>query len=161
MRFLKHRHQLVLIFLLVLGLMQMAGELLHLRPLAKLGFALNASPGPGFFFASPSYEGYFGPFELQWRDWQKKVVRVPITPDLYEQRKGPFLRRHVYDTALAFGPVLNSNPTTKPLFESITTYGFCGDRPVLREMGYRKTEIQGDIWVQLQHPLRFRIDCKK
>ena len=49
--------------------------------------------------------------------------------------RGPYNRRNAYGAVLAYGPILFSNPRTKPLFESVARYALCGDAPLLRELG--------------------------
>src|SRR5205807_2597333 len=56
------------IFLLVLGLLQISGDVLHVRAIKALGAASAASPAPRVFSAVRGLETYSTRFFIDWRD---------------------------------------------------------------------------------------------
>jgi len=127
-------------FLLVLGLMQMVGDLFGLRPLVGLGMASGASPAPKVFSAVGGLETYSTRFLLQWTDADGKPAFLPITPELYSRIRGPYNRRNVYGAALAYGPVLPAE-----LRAPVMRYALCGEAPLLRELGLDPNEVRPPI----------------
>jgi hypothetical protein len=128
--------------LLLLGLLQMSGELLEGlgltavgRTMKALGAASTASPAPRVFSASRGLETYSTRFYLEWSDQTGNSHSLLITPERYSRIRGPYNRRNVYGAALAYGPVLATTDTTKRLFDSVASYALCGDAPLLRELG--------------------------
>jgi hypothetical protein len=143
--------------LLVLGLLQMTGDLLdHAglgqvgRPLKGVGAATTASPAPKVFSAVRGLETYSTRFSLEWTDRAGEPHRVLLTPELYHRVRGPYNRRNVYGAALAYGPVLVTDERTRPMFEAVTTYALCGEAPLLRELGIDPSEVTGPLRVRYE-----------
>ena len=89
-------------FLLSVGLLQMAGDLLHLPALKGIGAATGASPAPKVFSAVRGLETYSTRFFIEWADRPGRSRVQEITPELYARLRGPYNRRNVYGAVLAF-----------------------------------------------------------
>ena len=103
--------------LLLLGLAQMAGDLGGLPALRAIGAATQASPAPKVFSAVQGLETYSTRFFIEWTDAAGARHSAELTPELYARLRGPYNRRNVFGAALAYGPVLSTNPATRPMFE--------------------------------------------
>lgn len=138
--------------LLILGLLQISGDLLvqvgwpAVGQLVKgIGAATTASPAPKVFSAVQGFETYSTRFTVAWTDTRAESHALDLTPAVYSRLRGPYNRRHVYGTALAYGPVLATTPHTQPLFQAVTRYALCGDAPILRELGIDPASIAGPV----------------
>jgi len=137
--------------LLLVGLLQMAGDLLHWPALKGIGAATTASPAPKVFSSVRGLETYSTRFFLEWTDNSGVPQSLRLTPEVYARLEGPYNRRNVYGAVLAFGPVLEKDPRTRPLFESVARYALCGEAPLLRELGIDPDQIQeGTLRVRLE-----------
>jgi hypothetical protein len=143
--------------LLVLGLLQMSGELLQQvglgavgRPLKGVGAATTASPAPKVFSAVRGLETYSTRFSLEWTDRAGQRHELLLTPELYGHLRGPYNRRNVYGAVLAYGPVLATDPRTAPLFRSVARAALCGEAPLLRELGIDPDDIAGPVRVRYE-----------
>lgn len=139
------------IFLVVLGVLQMAGDLLRVPAIKGLAAATGASPAPKVFSAVQGLETYSTRFFLDLGH-----ERVELTPELYSRIRGPYNRRNVFGAALAYAPVLPAS-----LRDPVTKYSLCGDAPLLREMKLRATRTPAVIVEPLSAPpMRFEAACK-
>ncbi len=143
--------------LLVLGLLQMGGDLLERlglgaagRPLKGVGAATTASPAPKVFSAVRGLETYSTRFYLEWRDRAGQEHSLLLTPELYARLRGPYNRRNVYGAALAYGPVLATDERTQPMFRAVVHYALCGDAPLLRELGIDPATVAGPVRVRYE-----------
>ncbi|MEA2488652.1 MAG: hypothetical protein QOH21_444 [Acidobacteriota bacterium] len=116
-------------FLVVLGVAQMVGDLLHFDPLKGVAAATHASPAPKVFSAVRGLETYSTRFFLE-----VGAQRVELTPAVYSRIRGPYNRRNVYGAALAYAPVLPAS-----MREPVLRHALCGDAPLLRELGIAVT----------------------
>ena len=123
------------VLLLGIGLLQMTGEALRLPVVRGLGAATGASPAPRVFSAVRGLETYSTRFTLEWKDERGRVHDLLLTPNVYARLRGPYNRRNVYGAALAYGPILSTDPRTRALFAAVATHSFCGAAPLLRELG--------------------------
>src|SRR5581483_2243312 len=121
--------------LLIVGLLQMAGDLLHLPALKALGAATGASPAPKVFTAVRGMETYSTRFYLEWTDCRGIAHELELTPEIYQRLVGPYNRRNVYGAALAGGPVLATDERLLGMYRSVSRYALCGHAPLLRELG--------------------------
>jgi hypothetical protein len=137
-------------FLLGVGLLQMTGDLLRLPALKGIGAATAASPAPRVFSAVRGLETYSTRFFIEWMDRAGRPHVLEVTPELYAKLRGPYNRRNVYGAVLAFGPVLISNPTTRPMFESVIAHALCGEAPLVRELGLDREDIAGQVRLRLE-----------
>ncbi len=133
--------------LVALGLLQIAGDLAHVRSIKAIAAASLASPAPRVFSSVAGLETYSTRFELAWADRQGKGRRLEITPELNARLLGPYMRQRVYGSALAFGPVLEHDPATRPMLESVLAHALGGNAPLLRELGVDPSSVQGVVRV--------------
>lgn len=147
--------------LVILGLAQMAGDLLRVPALKGIAAATGASPAPKVFCVASgtdargnsfSLETYSTRFYLEWADRlsQSGLASMEITPQVYARLRGPYNRRNVYGAAMSYAPVLRFNPHTAGMFDQVTQHAFCGERPLLRELGIDRRRILGPVRVVLE-----------
>ena len=137
-------------FLLLIGLLQMTGDLLNVPALKGIGAATAASPAPKVFSAVRGLETYSTRFFVEWTDHNGKARSVELTPELYARIEGPYNRRNVYGAVVAYGPVLAASETTRPLYDGVARYALCGDAPLLRELGIDPGAVAGDLRVRYE-----------
>ena len=141
----------VFIFLMIVGCLQMAGDVLKIKPLKAFGLALQASPAPKVFTAQEGFETYSSEFFLDWQDIDGRPHTLQITPkEYYRGILGPYNRRNAYGAALSYGPVLYANEATRPMFESISRYALCNDAPILSELGIDPKNVKGPVTIRLK-----------
>jgi len=87
-------------------------------------------------------------FTLEWDGRDGKKHALELTPELYQQVRGPYNRRNVYGAVLAYGPVLLTNDITRPMFESVQRFALTGAAPLLRELGIDPAQIDGTARVR-------------
>jgi hypothetical protein len=140
------------IFLVVLGLSQMAGDLLETyvnapagRALKGVGVATTSAPAPKVFSSVRGLETYSTRFYLEWTDRAGVEHSLLLTPESYGRIRGPYNRRNVYGAALAYGPVLPES-----LRDPVMRYAVCGDAPLLRELGIDPNDIAGRVRVRYE-----------
>jgi hypothetical protein len=157
------------IVLLALGMLQMTADLLHLRALKGVAAATAASPAPKVFSSVRGLETYSSRFFVEWTDKSGVFHSIKLSPENTAGLRGPYNRRNVYGAVLAYGPVLQSDPVVRPMFESISRYALCGDAPLLRELGIPVTEIRGVPRIRIETrpgtqagdlPLEYEPPCK-
>lgn len=129
--------------LLALGVLQMIGDLSHFPALRGLAAATVASPAPKVFSAVRGFETYSTRFFVEWTDQDGIEHSLPVTSEVYARLAGPYNRRNVYGAALAYGPVLATDTRSQPMLEAVMTYAFCGDAPLLQELGIDPTRVAG------------------
>lgn len=133
--------------LLVVGCLQMAGDLLGSPPLKALGAATAASPAPKVFSAVEGLETYSTHFFLVWRDAAGREREVELTAEICARLRGPYNRRNVYGAALAYGPVLASSEEGRALLGPVLEHGLGGERPLLEELGVGPEE-DTPVWLR-------------
>ena len=138
------------IFLLVVGLLQMTGDLLGVAPLKGFGAATTASPAPKVFSSVKGLETYSTRFFLEWKDREGKEHSLELTPEVYSRIGGAYNRRNIYGAALSYGPVLIGDERTRAMFWSVARYGITGDAPILRELGVDPSAIDGPVRVRYE-----------
>ncbi len=127
--------ELAAALLLIVGSAQMVGAVTGIAPLQGLAAATGASPAPKVFSAHRGLETYSTDFVLGWTDHGGVEHELSLTPDVYSRLRGPYNRRNVYGAVLSYGPVLQANPTTRPMFESVARAALCDGAPLLVEIG--------------------------
>lgn len=137
------------IALLVVGLLQMTGDLFHLTWMKGLGAATAASPAPRVFSAVRGLETYSTRFYVEWVDVDGKDRSLEITPAVYARIKGPYNRRNIYGAALAYGPILSVDPRSRRMFAAVSSYAFCGDARLLSELGVDRASEAGRVRVRI------------
>ena len=138
------------IYLLVLGLLQMAGDVLHWPSLKGIAAATGASPAPKVFSSVQGLETFSSRFFIEWTDGTGNFHSVEITPELYARVRGPYNRRNVYGALLAYGPVLQTDERTRAMFNSVARYGLCHGAPLLRDLGIDPAQGRGAVVIRLQ-----------
>ncbi len=88
-------------FLLVVGMLQMAGDVLRLPAVKAIGAATAASPAPKVFSAVRGLETYSTRFSIEWNDRAGRPHALEITPELNARVRGPYNRRNVFGAVLA------------------------------------------------------------
>ncbi|TDU28157.1 hypothetical protein DFR24_2522 [Panacagrimonas perspica] len=126
---------LVAALLILVGTLQMAGDLFGSTALRALGAATAASPAPKVFTRQGDVETFSARFFVEWTDRSGRRVTTALTPENYGHLRGPYNRRNTFGAAVAGAPMLRANPMTRALYESVSSYALCGDAPLLREMG--------------------------
>jgi hypothetical protein len=129
------------VFLLVIGLLQMTGDLLRVPQVKGLAAATGASPAPRVFSSVKGLETFSSDFYVEWKDRNGAANAIRLTPELYSRIQGPYNRRNVFGAALSYAPVLASDPRTRPMYDAVARYALCGPAPLLREMGIDPTAL--------------------
>jgi hypothetical protein len=138
------------IFLVILGMAQMTGDVLGISALEGIAAATTASPAPKVFSAVRGLETYSTRFSIHWRDASGSEKSLELTPEVYALIRGPYNRRNTYGAILAYGPIFASTPETQPLFESVARYALCGDAPLLVELGIDAKAAASPVRIQLE-----------
>jgi hypothetical protein len=140
------------VFLLAVGMLQMAGDLVQQtlwapagRAIKGIGAATAASPAPKVFSAVQGLETYSTRFFLEWDDADGRAHSLELTPEVYARVEGPYNRRNVYGAALAYGPVLPAG-----LRDPVMRYAVCGRAPLLRELGIDPEQVRGPVRLRLE-----------
>lgn len=128
--------------LLVVGLLQMAGDLAHIPALKGIGAATVISPAPKVFSSVKGLETYSTRFFIRWTDARNAARELELTSEVCARILGPYNRRNIYGAALAYGPVLANDPAGRPMLKSVLHYGLLGDAPLLRELGIDTANIR-------------------
>jgi hypothetical protein len=123
--------------LLIVGLSQMAGDLLRVDALKGIGAATAASPAPKVFSAVRGLETFSTRFFLKWTGANGKANTLELTPQIYARLRGPYKRRNVYGAVLAYGPVLPPG-----LRDPVMRYALTGEAPLLREIGINPSDVR-------------------
>lgn len=137
-------------FLLVLGLLQITGDVLASPALRGLGAATLASPAPRVFTSRAGVEGFSSRFFIDWMDRDGGQHSMELTPERYARLRGPYNRRNVYGAALAGGPALRADPALRPMWDAVASRALCGDAPLLRELGIDAVGVDGSVRLRLQ-----------
>jgi len=138
------------LLLLALGLSQMTADAFHLRALKGVAAATAASPAPKVFSSVHGLETFSSRFFVEWTDRRGEFHSAQVHPENAAGMRGPYNRRNVYGAVLAYGPVLQSDPATRPMFAAVASYALCGEAPLLREVGVPTDEIRGMPRIRLE-----------
>jgi hypothetical protein len=136
--------------LALVGFAQMAGDIFRFPTLKALAAATGASPAPKVFSAVKGLETFSTRFFIEWSDAPGVSHSVEITSERYAHLRGPYSRRNVYGAVLAYGPVLQSDPRTLPLFNALSSYALCGKAPLLRELGIPAEAAKQSLHIRLE-----------
>ena len=137
------------IALLVVGLLQMTGDLLGIPWIKGLGAATAASPAPKVFSSVRGLETYSTRFYVEWVDLSGEERSLKVTPAVYARIKGPYNRRNIYGAALAYGPILSVDPRSQQMFAAVSSYAFCGEARLLSELGVDPNSVAGQVRVRI------------
>jgi hypothetical protein len=136
--------------LLVVGLLQMTGDLLRLPALKAIGAATGTSPAPKVFTAVRGMEAYSTRFYLEWTDRRGLAHELQLTPEIYQRIGGPYNRRNIYGAVLAVGPAMATDERLAEMYRSVSNYALCGEAPLLRELGVAPAGISGPVRVRYE-----------
>ena len=136
--------------LVVVGTLQMIGDVANAPAIKAAGAISHASPAPKVFTAQSGFETFSSRFYIDWSDAAGTYRSIELTPREYRRLAGPYNRRNAYGAALSYAPVLAANPKTRAMHASVTQYAFCGDAPVLRELGIRAEDVRGPLRLRLE-----------
>lgn len=136
--------------LALVGFAQMAGDIFHIPALKGIAAATGASPASKVFSAVRGLETFSTRFFIEWVDTSSTPHSVEITPERYARLRGPYNRRNVYGAVLAYGPVLESDPRTRPMYEAVSRYALCGQAPLLSELGIPAEAANGSLRIRLE-----------
>ena len=120
--------------MLVVGSLQMVGDLAGVPALVGLGAASHVSPAPKVFTTVGGAEPFSARFVLELEDARGGVRRLPLDRRRYERLRGPYNRRNVVGAIVAGGPLLHDSESLGPMFEAAARHALCGDAPMLREL---------------------------
>lgn len=129
------RERLVAAGLIIIGCLQMAGDVLRIPVVKAIGAATSASPAPKVFTAQDGFETYANRFFVEWRGPSGEQKSLELTPEVYAALQGPYNRRNVFGAMFSYAPVLDANPLTRPMFRTVLKRSFCGERPAVAEIG--------------------------
>ena len=166
----KMRDWVALAVLVVIGTVQMAGEVFGVPALKGLGAATGSSPTPKVFTAHEGFETYSSQFFIAWTDRDGMRNTMKLTPANYRGLRGPYNRRNAYGAAISYAPVLHSSEATRPMLQSAMQFTFCSpSSTVLEELGVNAGDIAGPVTVIMEPrqdlpadhgwQLEFEIDC--
>ncbi len=91
---------------LVLGLTRMVGNWTQSKVLQGIGAASGIAPFTKVFSATDGYEAFTASFVIRGTAANGAVSEIQLTPEIYSQLRGPYMRRNVYGAALVFAPRL-------------------------------------------------------
>jgi len=136
--------------LLVLGLLQMTGDVLRIPALKAVGAATVASPAPRVFSSVRGLETFSTRFFIEWTDHERAEHSLEVTPEVNSRLTGPYNRRNVFGAVLSYGPVMLSDPHVGPMFEAAARYALCGNAPLLRELGVPQRDVAGSVRIRFE-----------
>jgi hypothetical protein len=109
------------IVILCIGSLQFIGYLLESYALRGIGAACGFAPYTKVFSDVDGFETFAADFTLILHHEDGTETAVPVTPEFYQQLKGPYNRRNVYGAALSYAPRL-----PEAMWQSVFCYGFNG-----------------------------------
>lgn len=131
----KGKDACVFAFLIGLGTMQMAADVMGLARVKAVAAALQLSPAMKVFTAHEGYETYAAHFTVHWQGDQGAPQVLRLGPTRQGAIRGPYNRRNVYGAALAYGPLLRRDPRTRVMHDSVMHYAFCRPGALREEFG--------------------------
>lgn len=114
----------------------MLGDVLRLPALKGLGLASAAAPYTKVFCQAEDradgrkFETFAMGFRLHYRLEDGSARSMEITPEVYQNMRGPYQRRNVYGAVLAYGPALPER-----LRRNTLEYALAPGGAVQRELG--------------------------
>ena len=142
--------KIIAIMLVIIGTLQLTGDLFGFPVLKTLGLVSHASPAPKVFTAQEGFETYSSDFYIKWIEIDRQEHITHLSPATYKNICGPYNRRNAYGAALSYAPVLYANPKTREMHASIIHYAFCGQAPLLHELGIDPLKILGNIQIEIK-----------
>jgi hypothetical protein len=143
-------YRVIATILIVLGCVQMAGDVSGRPEIKVAGAVTQASPAPKVFTSQGGFETFSSRFFIEWRDRQGERHALELTPQTYRRLKGPYNRRNAYGAALSYAPVLAANERTRPMLDFVMRYALCGDAPLLEELGIARHDVVYPLLLRLE-----------
>lgn len=132
-------------FLLSIGLIQMAGDLLGWQKVKGIATAWNISPCPKVFTSVNGLETFSSRYFLTWKNENQETIQIEITKKLGNRLKGPYNRRNVYGCLLSYGPILKNLETTSHAYFSVIDYALKNQKVLLHELGLPVDDIPDEV----------------
>lgn len=152
------------LLILIVGSLQMVGDVTGVGALVGLGAASHVSPAPKVFTRVGDAEPFSARFALELEEEGGQVRRVPLDRAHYARLRGPYNRRNVIGAVVAGGPHLHASPHLGPMMEAAARHALCGSAPVLEELeGERRAPVVAATIVQTGRDgalTRWRIACR-
>lgn len=163
------RVQIAAVLILLLGLLQMVGDLFGVPEVKGIGAASMASPAPKVFSSVQGLETFSTRIFLEWTGTDGSAQSIEFDRESYAKLQGPYNRRNIYGAALAYGPVLAQDERARPMLKAVLAYALTGEAPLLHELGIDPRSVRmpmtlryeslpgtdlGDLPTTLQVPLR-------
>lgn len=139
----------VALFLMILSLLQMSGDIFNVPALKAIGASFGASPAPKVFSSIDGLETFSSEFYLTWQDKQGIWQKQKLTPELAKKFKGPYNRRNVYGAILSYGPVFSKNAILKPAYEAILSYAASEKGSFFKELGIDRDNIGSNLFIEV------------
>ena len=162
------RSILVLVLLVALGTGQIVADVLAMPRTRAVFAATQVSPAMKVFTAHQGYETHAARFAISWVDGDGGSHRLNVDPAIYRNVTGPYNRRNVYGAALAYGPLLRSDPKLRPMQESVMQYAFCSPGTLRSDLGIPRDAADVTIHVLPTRPtgrtdleLSWEVDCNE
>ena len=156
-------------FLIIIGSIQMFGDLIGSSEIKGLGLATHASPAPKVFTAHQGFETFSSRFFIHWIDLDGESKSMELTPQSYRGLSGPYNRKNAYGAVLSYGPILAANPSTRLMFEEVSHFAFCGQSNLQEELNIKNRDFEHPIIVELKPrdsasssenwQLSYRVNC--
>lgn len=137
--------------LVIIGCMQLTGDLTGFLPLKALGAASHASPAPKVFTAHQGLETFSGTFHIGYHDATGAARSLTLTPEVNKRLRGPYNRRNTYGAAIAGAPLLHHSDLLRPMHDAMLRHAFCGKRSLLAELGVADARGPFSIDIKLDH----------
>ena len=149
-----------------LATVRVAADLLGLDELNAAAAVTNAAPAMKVFTAHDGYETYSSQFDLIVRYENGGTERLRLSPSVYSSLHGPYNRRNVYGALIAYGPVLVSDPRTRPMWEEMSRRAFCRASGVVEELtgnaarpSHATIEYVGQVQTAPKYARRLGVSC--
>jgi hypothetical protein len=162
------RAKSILVLLVALGTLQMFAEVLAMPRLKAVFAATQVSPAMKVFTAHQGYETHAARFAIAWIDADGVAQRLAVDPEIYRNVQGPYNRRNVYGAALAYGPLLRTDPKLRPMQESVMHYAFCSPGALRSDLGIPRDAANLTIHVLPTRPTArgdlessWEVDCNE
>ena len=136
--------------ILLVGSLQMVGDITGLPALKGLAAATQMSPAPRVFSSVKGLETYSTRFFLEGAYRDGRPFSIELTPRVYARLRGPYNRRNVYGAVLAYGPIMAGDPLLRPMYAAVMEASLCGDAPLLSELGLAQDVRRGSLRVRCE-----------
>ncbi len=125
--------KLPIYLLIALGLLQATGFIFKMPMVRGVGVATVASPLPIVFSHFRGLETFSSNFRVKILTKTGETKEFDLTPQLYNQFKGPYMRRNVYGAVVAYGTKMNESREAE-LVHSVLLYAFCNPGSLLESL---------------------------